>query len=148
MDTKKVITVVIGIVVAIIIAVTSYLIFRPEKETYEFTDDEKPLVNPNKEAITGEFIDIKYERNTESDTEYIKFNSDGSFSYYCACGNAVDNYDLCEYFTYDGKETINLVCFDEDGIIETIKVAEVTDELLVLDFAGNLREFKKVVETE
>lgn len=147
MDTKKVITVVIGIVVAIIIAVTSYLIFRPEKETYEFNDD-KPLVNPNKEAITGAFIDIKYERSTESDTEYITFNSDGSFSYYCACGNAVDNYDLCEYYTYDGKETINLVCFDEDGIINTIKVAEATDELLVLDFAGNLREFNKVVETE
>lgn len=147
MDTKKVIIVVIGIVLAIVIAVTSYLIFRPEKETYKFNNDNKPLVNPNKEPITGAFIDTKYERSIESDTEYITFNSDGSFSYYCACGNAVDNYDLCEYYTYDGKESINLVC-SEYGIINTIKVSEVTSDSLVLDFAGNLREFNKVVETE
>ena len=47
------------------------------------------------------FTDTSWIRKVEHDIETIRFGSDGSFVYYCACGNSVNDSDLSEGFTYD-----------------------------------------------
>lgn len=91
------------------------------------------------------FVSVNWIREGVGDIETIRFNTDGSFSYTCACGNPVNDADLCETYTYneDTKE-IKLDCFEttEDTII-LIKVVSLTDSTLELDFNGELRIFKK-----
>lgn len=79
------------------------------------------------------------------DIETIIFNSDGSFSYSCACGNPVNDADLCESFSYDEeKNEIKLNCFETtDETITDIKIVNETDDTLELDFNGELRIFTK-----
>jgi outer membrane biogenesis lipoprotein LolB len=91
------------------------------------------------------FTDISWKRNAENDEETIIFKADGSFTYYCACGNPVNDSDLCETFTYneDTKE-ITLDCLEEtEDTITTIKVINSTDTTLELDFDGEIRKFEK-----
>lgn len=92
-----------------------------------------------------EFANKSWVRDTEVDTETIRFNGDGSFSYYCACGNSVNDSDLCDKYTYNEKtKIIKLECFEmTEDIIDNIKIVDVSDEILVLDFDGEIREFKK-----
>ena len=40
-----------------------------------------------------QFTDISWTRKAEHDIETIRFGSDGSFAYYCACGNPVNDSD-------------------------------------------------------
>lgn len=149
MNGKRVALTVLAIVGIAIAGVCIYVIFKGEDEKYKFDNIPQELVNPNKENVVGSFVDVDYERTTDADTEIISFNSDGTFSYYCACGNPVDLYDLCEYYTYDEKnQMIKLVCEDNPNIISELKISEITSEKLVLDFYGELREFKVVTETE
>ena len=56
-----------------------------------------------KESVSYDydFVNITWTRDAEDDTEFIRFSDDGSFSYYCACGNPVNDSDLCEGYTYD-----------------------------------------------
>ena len=144
MDTKKVFKVAALIVLLIILGVIIYVIVRPEEKGYEYHEEEK-LVNPNKENINAPFVDIKYTRTT-TDTEYLTFKANGEFSYSYASGSAVDNYDLCEYYTYDAEnETINLVCFDEDGIIKELRIYNASEESIKIDFSGDVRKFTKEV---
>ena len=91
------------------------------------------------------FTDVVWTRDSGHDIETLVFNSDGSFRYYCACGNSVNDSDLCESYAYD-EETSEIIldCFETtDEMITTIKVINITDTILELDFNGEIRKFKK-----
>ena len=94
------------------------------------------------------FTDIRWTRDTEVDIETISFKSDGSFRYSCACGNPVNDADLCEKYTYDDTtKEIKLDCYEvTEDTITTIKVVSYTESSLVLDFDGDIREFVREVE--
>lgn len=91
------------------------------------------------------FTNVSWTRDSGHDIETIIFNSDGSFSYSCACGNPVNDADLCESFSYDEeKNEIKLNCFETtDETITDIKIVNETDDTLELDFNGELRIFTK-----
>ena len=91
------------------------------------------------------FTDVSWTRDGENDIETIRFNSDGSFSYYCSCGNSVNDSDMCESYTYnDETKEIEFNCFETtEDMITTIKVINYTDTTLELDFDGEVRTFKK-----
>lgn len=112
--------------------------------------EEEVLKNPNKTDIISDFAGIKYEGSNGADTEFIRFAKDGSFSYYCACGNPVDNYDLCEYYTYDKeKNEIELICYS--GVTKkekNIKILTATKEKLKIEINGKIREFTRTKEIE
>ena len=91
------------------------------------------------------FVNTAWTRDTEQDIETIRFGADGSFSYYCACGNSVNDSDLCEGYTYDDDtKTITLDCFETtDEMITVIKIAKCDEKELHLDFDGEIRVFTK-----
>ena len=91
------------------------------------------------------FIGISWTRDSGHDEETIRFNEDGSFSYSCACGNPVNDSDLCENYTYNEKtKEISLECFETtEDTITNIKVISVTDTTLELNFNGEIRKFTK-----
>ena len=47
------------------------------------------------------FVNTIWTRDVAHDTETIRFGEDGRFSYYCGCGNPVNDSDLCEGYIYD-----------------------------------------------
>ena len=71
--------------------------------------------------------------------------TNGSFRYYCACGNPVNDSDVCESYDYDpATGMITLNCFDEiEGMVTEIKVISCDGSTLVLEFAGDIRTFTK-----
>ena len=89
------------------------------------------------------FTDIAWTRETEQDAETIRFGADGSFSYSCACGDPVNDADLCEGYTYDeAARTITLSCIEStDEMITVIQVVKCDGQELHLDFAGEIRIF-------
>ena len=91
------------------------------------------------------FSDTVWTRNGENDIETIVFKSDGRFSYYCSCGNPVNDSDLCESYIYNDKnKEIKLDCFETtEETITNIKILEMTEEVLELDFNGEIRKFEK-----
>ena len=91
------------------------------------------------------FSDVRWTRDGENDIETLILKSDGSFSYYCSCGNSVNDSDLCESYTYnDETKEIKFDCFETtDEMVKSIKVVEVSEDILVLDFNGEIRKFKK-----
>ena len=91
------------------------------------------------------FSDVIWTRDGENDIETIVFKSDGSFSYFCSCGNPVNDSDLCESYVYnDETKEIKLDCFEiTEDIITTIKVVNSTETTLELDFNGEIRKFEK-----
>ena len=91
------------------------------------------------------FSDVIWTRDSGNDIETIIFKSDGSFSYYCACGNSVNDSDLCENYTYnDETKEIKLDCFETtDETITNIKIVKMSEDVLELDFNGKIRKFKK-----
>ena len=91
------------------------------------------------------FTNVSWTRDTEHDIETIRFNSDGSFSYSCGCGNPVNDSDLCEGYTYnDETKEIKLDCFEEtEEMITTIKIVKESEGVLELDFDGEIRTFEK-----
>lgn len=104
----------------------------------------------SKDYSEYEFTDIQWTRTTEADTEYLRFSSDGQFSYYCACGNPVDDSDLYEEYTYSPKnQTIKLkptgVKF---GFPKKLVIKYVDEENLEIDFGGETRKFEKEKESE
>lgn len=125
---KQKILICIGVIIALVIII-GIIIFKKENST---TTDTISL-----EDIT----DITWTRTTEYDTEFFTLHSDNSFSYYCACGNPVDNYDLCESYKYDSStQTIKLNC-DAKNIVDEIKIISYEEDKLVLDFDEEEREF-------
>ena len=91
------------------------------------------------------FTRINWNRNGDHDLDTIRFNADGSFSYSCACGNPVNDADLCERYIYSAASNeITLKCVEKtDDMVTTIKVVNVTDTTLELDFNGEIRIFEK-----
>ena len=91
------------------------------------------------------FTDVIWTRDSENDIETIFFKSDGSFSYSCSCGNPVNDSDLCESYVYnDDTKEIRLNCFDiTEETITSIKIVEMSEDVLELDFKGEIRRFVK-----
>ena len=91
------------------------------------------------------FVNISWTRDAENDTETIRFGEDGSFSYYCACGNSVNDSDLCDGYTYDDStKTVTLDCFETtDEMVTVIKIVKCDENELHLDFDGEVRVFTK-----
>ena len=81
----------------------------------------------------------------ENDIETIFFGADGTFRYYCSCGNPVNDSDLCEGYTYDDStKTITLNCIETtDEMVTTIKIVKCDESSLHLDFDGETRIFTK-----
>ncbi len=96
-------------------------------------------------SAKADFMDIRWTRSAEGDTEYIYFSSDGEFSYSCACGNPVNDSDLCEGYTYDEeKKEITLQCFETtEDMVTTILIRKCDKDNLELDFQGDIRKFKR-----
>ena len=103
--------------------------------------DDKSSVDYSKYSFT----DVSWTRDAENDIETIRFGADGSFSYYCSCGNPVNDSDLCDGYTYDDStKTITLDCFETtDEMVTVIKLVEYNDTELKLDFDGDIRVFTK-----
>ena len=91
------------------------------------------------------FTDVTWTRDGGDDIETIIFKSDKSFSYYCACGNPVNDSDLCETYTYNEEtKEIKLDCFETtEETVTNIKIVEVSEDALELDFNGEIRKFEK-----
>ena len=91
------------------------------------------------------FVDISWTREAAHDIETIRFGEDGSFSYSCACGNPVNDSDLCEGYTYDdATKTITLDCIEiTDDMVTVIKIVKCDENELQLDFDGEVRTFTK-----
>ena len=91
------------------------------------------------------FTEVSWTRNGDHDLETIRFNANGGFSYSCACGNPVNDADLCENYIYNSvTNEITLKCVEKtDDMVTTIKVVNVTDTTLELDFNGEIRTFEK-----
>ena len=101
----------------------------------------------NKEKDYSEYIftDVTWTRDSGHDIETIIFHADGSFVYYCACGNPVNDSDLCESYTYnDETKEIKFNCFETtEEMITSIKIVEMSEDVLKLDFDGEIRKFEK-----
>ena len=91
------------------------------------------------------FAGYTWERDDGGDGEYIRFGKDGSFVYYCGCGEPVGNSDLCESYVYNSDEKTILLKYPAYMLLETrfVEVVECTDTTLVLDFSGDIRTFTK-----
>jgi hypothetical protein len=91
------------------------------------------------------FVNISWTRDAEHDTETIRFSGDGRFSYYCGCGNPVNDSDLCDGYTYDdATKTITLDCIETtDEMVTIIKIVKCDENSLHLDFDGEIRIFEK-----
>ena len=89
------------------------------------------------------FTDISWTRKAEHDTETIRFGSDGSFAYWCACGNSVNDSDLNQGYTYDDKtKTITIKYIETtEETISKIKIESYDDKNIKLNFDGEIREF-------
>ena len=104
--------------------------------------------NDQPAAERGGFEDMTWVRDTESCIETLCFRSDGSCSYYCACGNPVNDDDLCEGYRYDAESKSILLEFLEttEETVTEIRVERFDGTTLVLDFDGDVRTFQ--LETE
>ena len=91
------------------------------------------------------FTNVSWTRDAEQDVETIRFGADGAFTYYCSCGNSVNDSDLCEGYTYDdATKTITLDCIETtDEMITEIKIVKCDENELHLDFDGEIRVFTK-----
>ena len=93
------------------------------------------------------FVNISWTRDAEHDTETIRFGEDGSFTYYCGCGNPVNDSDLCEGYTYDdATKTITLNCIEiTEEMVTKIKIVKCDENSLLLDFNGEMKIFEKII---
>ena len=103
--------------------------------------------NKEKEIDYSEYLftDVIWTRDSGHDIETIIFHVDGSFVYYCACGNPVNDSDLCESYTYnDETKEIKFDCFETtEEMITNVKIVELSEDVLELDFNGEIRKFEK-----
>ena len=101
----------------------------------------------NKDAVVDyseyPFTDTSWTRDAEHDIETIRFGSDGSFVYYCACGNPVNDSDMSDGYTYDDKtKTITIKYFETtEETVSEIVIESCDDESIRLNFDGEIREF-------
>ena len=91
------------------------------------------------------FEDITWTRDTCDCEETLRYNSDGSCSYSCACGNPVNDADLCEGYSYDPETktiSLNFIETTEETVTQII-VKSCDGNTLVLDFNGKTRTFQR-----
>ena len=96
------------------------------------------------------FTDISWVRDAGNDIETIRFGSDGTFRYSCACGNPVNDADLCEGYRYEEENKTISLDFEEEveeGTARQIIVKSCDGKTLVLDFNGDVRTFQVEEET-
>ena len=95
------------------------------------------------------FTDVIWTRDNGHDIETIIFLADGSFRYYCACGNPVNDSDLCERYTYNDET--KEIKFDyleiTEDMLTTVTIGEMSEAVLELDFGGDIRIFEKEKES-
>ena len=105
----------------------------------------KNTEDPSVDYSKYSFVNTSWTRDAEQDIETIRFGSDGHFTYYCSCGNPVNDSDLCEGYTYDDKtKTITLECIETtDEMVTVIKIVKCDENELQLDFDGEVRTFTK-----
>ena len=110
-----------------------------------FVGCNKEAKDQNKDYSEFPFADVAWTREGDHDFETIRFGADGSFSYSCACGNPVNDADLCEGYSYDDEsKTITLECIEvTDEMITVIKIVKCDDKELHLDFNGEILVFVK-----
>ena len=91
------------------------------------------------------FTDVNWTRDSGHDIETIRFSADGSFHYSCACGSPVDDADLCEGYTYhEETQEITLDYMEPaEEMATTIQILQVTEDVLELDFNGEIRTFER-----
>ena len=101
--------------------------------------------NKEKDYSDYSFTDVSWIRDAENDIETIVFKSNGRFTYYCSCGNPVNDSDLCETYSYnDDTKEITLDCLEEtEETVTNIKIVNSTETALELDFNGEIRKFEK-----
>ncbi len=89
------------------------------------------------------FTDKSFVRQTEADSETIRFCSDGTFTYSCACGSPVDDYDLVEKYSYNEENSTITLSYQmkPENAVTKIKIIEYTDTSITLDFNGEIRLF-------
>ncbi len=96
--------------------------------------------------LPKEIVDIDWYRPTEDCGEIISFDKDQSFHYWEDCGNPVDDSDLYDKYSYN-EETKTITVTSSEGAIDLlIKIVSFDDNKLVLDFDGEIGEFKKESE--
>ncbi len=91
------------------------------------------------------FTDVIWTRDNGHDTERLILHADGNFSYSCACGNSINDSDLCESYTYNDKTKMIKLAFLEstEEMITNIGIIDVSEDFLELDFDGEIRRFVK-----
>jgi hypothetical protein len=91
------------------------------------------------------FTDVIWTRDNSHDIETIIFHGDGDFSYSCACGNPVNDSDLCESYTYnDETKEIKFDCIETtEEMVTSVKIIHLSETVLELDFNGETRKFEK-----
>lgn len=97
-----------------------------------------------------EFVNVEWSRSTESCVETLYMRDNGDISYYCACGEPVNDDDLCEGYRYDPEtKTVHLEFIEtSDGTVTKFTVKSCDGETLVLDFGGEERTFQKAQEED
>ena len=92
-----------------------------------------------------DFVNVNWTRETEYDTEYLSFSPNGNFSYYCACGEPVNDSDLCEGYTYDDETRTITLKYPKpnESIVTTIRIKDYDENSIELDFEGDIRIFTK-----
>ena len=90
------------------------------------------------------FADKTWTRETEHDIENIRFTADGSFDYWCACGNPVMDSDISDGYTYDDKTKTITVKYLEplEDTVSKIKIVKCDDESIELEVDGEILVFK------
>ena len=90
-----------------------------------------------------EFRDLTWTRESETCVETLRFLTDGSCSYSCACGDPVNDADLCEGYRYEEQSKTIFLEFEEttEQTVTQITVKSCDGKTLVLDFAGQERIF-------
>ena len=130
---KKKIIIVAIIIIILGIGAFLTLKYHNKKEDAKYNDKLSELITQN-----------NWERDGGGDTEHIYFSEDGSYGYYCLCGNPVGNSDSYDSYVYD-KETNTIKLINSyGGKSELIKIKEVSELKLVLDFDGKEKTFYSV----
>ncbi len=90
------------------------------------------------------FEDIRWTRESENCIETICFLGNGGFRYSCACGDPVNDADLCEGYRYEEERKTIYLDFEEttEQTVTQITVKSCDGKTLVLDFNGELRTFQ------
>ncbi len=128
---KKKIIIVAIIIIIIGIGAFLALKYHNKKEDAKYNDKLSELITHN-----------NWERDGGGDTEHISFNKDGYYVYYCDCGSPVGNSDLYDMYAYDKEtNTIKVYASYDKKEYELIKIKEVTELKLVLDFDGKEKTF-------